>query len=63
MSYAFGKLDQDTARSLNRGPELDLLNVLKRDEARYAILREDDHKRRDIRIHFFFALFVHFCGY
>ena len=38
--------------SLTRRPELDLLNVLKRDEARYPILRIDDHKGRDVRIHF-----------
>jgi hypothetical protein len=46
------KLDQGTARSLSCGPELDLLNVLKCDEAGYPILRVDHHKRRDIRIHF-----------
>jgi hypothetical protein len=46
------KTDQGKARSLGGGPELDLLNVLKRDEAWYPILRVDDHKGRDVRIHF-----------
>src|ERR1700739_767530 len=38
------KLHQGRARSLSRGPELDLLNVLKRDEVRCPILRVDDQK-------------------
>ena len=38
--------------SLTGRPELDLLNVLKRDEAWYAILRVDDHKGRDVWIQF-----------
>jgi hypothetical protein len=38
--------------SLTRQPELNLLNVLKRDEARYPILCVDDHKGRDGRINF-----------
>jgi len=38
--------------SLTRRPELNLLNVLKRDEARYPILCVDDHKGRDGRINF-----------
>ena len=47
-----GNTDQDKTRSLGRRPELDLLNVLKRDEARYPILRVDDHKGRDVWIDF-----------
>ena len=38
--------------SLTRRPELDLLNVLKRDEAWHPILRVDDHKGRDVWIDF-----------
>ena len=38
--------------SLGRGPELDFLDVLKRDEAWYTILRADYHKGRDVRVYF-----------
>ena len=37
--------------SLTRKPELDLLDVLKRDEAWYPVLRIDDHKGRDVWIY------------
>ena len=37
--------------SLTRRPELDLLNVFKRDEAWHPILGVDDHKGWDIWIH------------
>ena len=37
---------------MTRRPELNLLNVLKRDEARHPILRVDDHKGWDGRIDF-----------
>ena len=47
-----GDTDQGKAQSPGRRPELDLLNVLKRDEARYPILRVDDHKGRDVWIDF-----------
>lgn len=38
--------------SLTRWPELNLLNVLKRDEARYPVLCVHNHKGRDGRINF-----------
>ena len=47
-----GDTDQVKAQSPGRRPELDLLNVLERDEARYPILRVDDHKGRDVWIDF-----------